>query len=588
MRAFRWLMILLLGLLGLHPAQAFDPEADVTLAFRKGAVVLQVPPGAHLKKAFMEVHLKPGSPGRIQVGKLPATDGKDELGDPVWHGTVAIPIKGEGLRGTVDLELTYQPCTEGEGGACYPPTDRTLKVPASAIPALGPTPTSPAPEPPTRVTPAPFAPPAASPAPPPQTSAAPAVPQAPSAPEPHAPGRSLPWALLVAFGFGLIASLTPCVYPMIPITMAIVGAKGGGKARGLALSLVLVLGMAVTYTILGVLAARTGAVFGAAAQQPGFLIPVSVIFGIFAFSLLGAFEIRLPDSLQSRLQTGPRKGWLGAFLMGLVLGPISAPCVGPFAGSVLLAIAQQGQVFLGGLQLFVFALGMGMLFVVVGTFSATLPRSGDWMLRLKALMGLVILAFAVWNLRNILPLWASQGLWALVLLYGASLLGAFQAAGGSGAGFLKALGLLALLLGLLLGLRSLESGLGLQLLPRGEGHTQASAAPDLWMAQDLEAALARARQENRMVLVDVYADWCAQCKELDEKTWPDPEVKEWIQAHAVPVRIDTDKVRKDLAGSLAIRSYPTVILLDGQGRELRRLQGYQGPRSMMGFLNVGK
>ena len=169
-------------------------------------------------------------------------------------------------------------------------------------------------------------------------------------------------ALLLVFLAGMGASLTPCVFPMIPITMAIIGAKGGGKAKGFALSATLVLGMAVTYTTLGVLAAKSGAAFGAFAQRPGFLIPVSLLFAVFALSLFGAFELALPAGLAARLQgDGSRKGFGGAFLMGLVLGPLSAPCVGPVIGAVLVAIAQQGDVWLGGLQLFVFALGMGCL-----------------------------------------------------------------------------------------------------------------------------------------------------------------------------------------------------------------------------------
>jgi thiol:disulfide interchange protein DsbD len=555
---------------------AFDPVKQVDLAFQKGTVVLTVPPGAHLKAAFMEV-VKKGGPGTLQAGPLPPTQAKDEIGDGIWHDTVRIPVRGEGLRGTVTLAVTYQPCTEGEGGVCFPPTTRTLEVKASEIPAGAPAAVS-------------LEKPAVSPveektgeakvvAPTPAASPTPALTPAP--PQEHS---GLIWSLLLVFLAGMGASLTPCVYPMIPITMAIVGAKGGGKARGFALSAVLVLGMAVTYTTLGVLAAKSGAAFGAFAQKPAFLVPVSLLFAVFALSLFGAFEIALPPGLAMKLQgDGSRKGFGGAFLMGLVLGPLSAPCVGPVIGAVLVGIAQQGVVWLGGLQLFVFALGMGVLFMAVGTFSAGLPKSGEWLTRFKQGMGLVVLGFAAWNVRLVVPGWLNFALWTGVMLAGAAVFGAFEAASGLVGQLRKGFALLLLALALLLGVRTVETFLGVDLLPKG-GAVAAKEEHAGWLEQDLEGALAKAKAEHKVVLVDIYADWCAQCKELDEKTWPDPALKAWIAQHAIPIRIDTDAKRKDLAAKLQIRSYPTVLLLDAEGRELRRILGFQKPETIKAWL----
>ncbi|MDR3684529.1 MAG: cytochrome c biogenesis protein CcdA [Geothrix sp.] len=557
---------------------SFDPLKDVGLRFERGAVVLTVPEGAHLKASFMEVAKKAG-PGTLKMGPLPPTTAKDELGDGVWHGSVRVPVSGTGLAGTVTLQVTYQPCTEGEGGVCYAPTTRPLEVKASDIPAAA-------------TTAVPAEKPAVSPVEKKEvvtkveavTSAAPSVSMAQTAPAP-APERSgLIWSLLLVFLAGMGASLTPCVYPMIPITMAIVGAKGGGKARGFALSAVLVLGMAVTYTTLGVLAAKSGAAFGAFAQKPAFLIPVSLLFAAFALSLFGAFEIALPPSLAAKLQgDGSRKGFGGAFLMGLVLGPLSAPCVGPVIGAVLVGIAQQGDVWLGGLQLFVFALGMGMLFLAVGTFSAGLPKSGEWLTRFKQGMGLVVLGFAAWNVRLIVPAWANFAMWTGVMLAGAAVFGVFEAAEGLLGQLRKALAILMLTFGVLLGLRAAEAFLQVELLPKG-GAATAKDEHTGWLEQDLEGALARAKAEHKLVLVDIYADWCAQCKELDEKTWPDASVQQWIAQNAVAIRIDTDAKRKDLAARLQIRSYPTVILLDAEGRELRRILGFQKPETMKAWL----
>ncbi len=562
---------------------SFDPVKSVSLGFQNGAVVLSAPPGAHLKAAFMTVEKK-GGPGTLKMGKLPPGDAKDEIGDDVWHGTVRIPVSGEGLSGAVALEVTYQPCTEGEGGVCYPPTTRTLSVKATDIPAekgAGKPAVSPAGQAKTESkAEAPVASGTAE-----LPMAAPAA--APPAPAPvPAPESGLLWSFLLMFLAGLGASLTPCVYPMIPITMAIIGAKGGGKAKGFVLSLALVLGMAVTYTALGVVAAKSGAAFGAFAQKPSFLIPVSVIFAVFALSLFGAFEIRLPAGLAAKLQgDGSRSGLGGAFVMGLVLGPLSAPCVGPIVGSVLVGIAQHGQVWLGASQLFVFSLGMGVLFLAVGTFSAGLPRSGDWLTRLKQGMGLVVLAFAACNVRLLVPDWANAAMWSGVLLVGAGVFGAFEAVEGLVPSLRRAVGLLFLVLGLLLGVKAVEAGLDVHLLPQGGTVVAPAPAAGPWLENDYEGALAKAKAEQKLVLVDTYAQWCAQCKELDEKTWPDPAVQAWIRQHAVAVRIDTDKVRPDLATKLKIQSYPTVLLLDAEGREVRRSLGFQKPKAMLVWLD---
>jgi len=552
----------------------FDPVKDVSLRFEKGAVVVTAPAGSHLKASFMEVTKKAG-PGTVKMGKLPPTTAKDEVGDGIWHGNVKVPVSGEGLSGTVTLQVTYQPCTEGEGGVCYPPTTRPLEVKASEIPVASP---------------------AAKPAVLPVDQAldgpkpeAPVVPAAVPTPQPDAPAApartGLLLSLAIVFLFGMGASLTPCVYPMIPITMAIVGAKGSGKARGFMLSLALVLGMAVTYTTLGVLAAKSGAAFGAFAQKPAFLIPVSLIFGAFALSLFGAFEITLPPSLAMKLQgDGSRKGLGGAFLMGMVLGPLSAPCVGPVIGTVLIGIAQRGEVFLGGLQLFVFSLGMGVLFMAVGTFSAGLPKSGEWLTRFKQVMGLLVLGFAAWNVRLIVPAWGNFAMWTLVMLAGAAVFGLFESAENLLGQLRKGLAILLLALGVLLSVRAVESFLQVELLPRGGASAAAKEEHAGWLEQDLEGALAQAKAAKKLVLVDIYADWCAQCKELDEKTWPDAGVKQWIAQNAVAVRIDTDAKRQDLAAKLQIRSYPTVILLDAEGRELRRLLGFEKPATMKAWL----
>jgi len=222
--------------------------------------------------------------------------------------------------------------------------------------------------------------------------------------------------------------------------------------------------------------------------------------------------------------------------------------------------------------------------MAVGAFSAVLPRSGEWLGGLKRIMGMVALGFAVWNVRTLVPEWLYQALWTVVLLVGAGVLGAFRSSGGIASSLSRGLGLLMLVLGLLLGVKSFESGTKLSLLPRFGPGREAETRRSPWMEQDYEAALAKAKAGGKLLVVDVYADWCAACKELDEKTWPDPDVSAWLARNAVAVRIDTHKVRRDLAASLQIRGYPTVLVIDESGKVLRRREGFQEPLQMLQFL----
>lgn len=214
-------------------------------------------------------------------------------------------------------------------------------------------------------------------------------------------------ALLLVFIAGVLASLTPCVYPLIPITVGIFGAKQAesrGKAFGL--SLVYVLGIAVTYSALGVAAASLGTVFGGAMQSPWVLGGIATLFAVLGLSSLGVFEIRLPGALQTKLSQTGGAGWFGAFLMGLVAGIIAAPCVGPIVAGILLYVAQQQDPFLGWILLMTFAFGMGQLFLALGTFSSLLnriPQSGGWMEGVKLVFGIIFIAMAVYYLQFLIP-----------------------------------------------------------------------------------------------------------------------------------------------------------------------------------------
>jgi thiol:disulfide interchange protein DsbD len=249
-------------------------------------------------------------------------------------------------------------------------------------------------------------------------------------------------------------------------------------------------------------------------------------------------------------------------------------------------IGMKGQALEGAIKMFVFAQGMGVLFVLGGVAVSALPKSGDWLIRFKQALGVIILAFAVWTIRLIVPEWANYSLWTAVLLLTSGIFGVFDAAEGLLGAIRKSFAMLALAIGLLLGVRAAELFLDVPLLPRG-GAANADAGHDshgLWIEHDYEEALRKAKAEGKLVLIDTFADWCVQCKELDEKTWPDPSVSAWIQSNAVAVRIDTEKIRPDLAKPLGVVAYPTTILADADGVEIRRLNGFHRPEKMLEWL----
>lgn len=517
------------GLLQGTEIKNFHPVKSITVEQDGSAIVLRPPEGVHFKKAFLEISsLDLSTDMYIGISNLPLTTLVDELGDPIYQGVLRIPIEGKNLGSQTKIKIVYQPCTEGPGGVCYPPTTQELIIDGMQVNQ--------------------------------ETITAISL-----------------WLLGVAFLAGLVASFTPCVYPMIPLTMAILGTKQQTRQRSFARASVLVLGMAVTYTVLGILAAMSGSVFGAMTQSPWFIVPASAVIAAFGFSLLGFFKITLPSEIQSALQNiSQRSPFWAPLLTGMVLGPLSAPCIGPVIGTILVDISQQGNIFAGGLRLFFFALGMGVPFIVAGTFGSLLPKSGAWLMVLERLLGFSVLGFALWNMKSLLPLWG-----LLAFCFGLAFtafrtmaLGKFRWA--------------ALAFVVYYGIRLIEVGANYPIIKGTLAYRLGidTTWKSNWIEQDYESALIKAQQTQKIVLVDIYAEWCAGCYELDEKTWPHPEVRQWIERYAIPVRINTDKERKDLAQPMQIQGYPTVIIYDDKGVERGRILGFQTPKDMLKFLNA--
>src|SRR5512139_695697 len=236
-------------------------------------------------------------------------------------------------------------------------------------------------------------------------------------------------AFAVAFVGGVATSLTPCVYPLIPITVSIFGARKAGSRRdAVALSALYVLGIAAMYSALGVGAALTGRAFGSVMQNPWVIGLVALVLAAMAASMFGAFELRLPSSWQARLSGVGGAGRAGAFAMGLVSGIVAAPCTGPVLAAALAFVAAQGSVAFGFGIMFVYALGMGLLFFLIGAFSISLPKSGPWMDTVKSVFGVALLAAAGVFLKDTIP--------SLQPLFSAARGAAFAAAGAAALGVL--------------------------------------------------------------------------------------------------------------------------------------------------------
>jgi thiol:disulfide interchange protein DsbD len=403
------------------------------------------------------------------------------------------------------------------------------------------------------------------------------------------------WMYLAAFLGGILTSLTPCVLPIVPLTITVIGARGASRARSFALSLVYVLGIAFTYSTLGVLAATTGALFGSLFQSTWFLIGAIALFVVLAFGLFGAYELQLPAGLRNRLMAKQGSGWGGIFLMGLVAGLVASPCVGPVLVGVLAFIAQTGNVLFGFTLLFTFALGMGVLFLVVGTFSAEIKRmpSGPWMTAIENGLGVLMLGVAFYYLWVLLEPFPFALLLGATVVVGGVFLGAFLRLDGEGAGswakVRKALGILLVASGLYLFVGALMTrgvflpplagtpGRGAaatgEVSPGGEEGIDSAAAGVVW-SDDLEAALLLASMERKPVIIDFTADWCVVCRELDHYTFSDPAVVAAFRDFIL-VRIDlTDsasEANQRYQREYVIFGLPNVTFLTPEGVRLADL-----------------
>lgn len=404
---------------------------------------------------------------------------------------------------------------------------------------------------------------------------------------------------------GLLVSLTPCVYPMIAITVSVFGARRAkGRGQAMLLSTAFVAGIIAMFVPLGVVAGLTGSLFGSLLSNRWVNVALAVIFAALASSMLGAFEMVLPDRVMQKLGGMGGLGYGGAFTLGLVCGVMAAPCTGPVLTGILLWIGKTQSAWLGAGAMTAFSVGLGIPFWLVGAFAVSLPKGGVWMTWIKSFFGIVMLVVALYFLKFALPVLTkvgAGGTTVLLVALGAVVLGFGLGAvhldwqAGTVAKVRKGLGVTLATLGAFTAIVHLEGG---PADAAAADAAQTAQGPLLQFLDSEEQATALAREQKRPLLIDFTADWCKACKRLSNETFADARVRSKA-GHFVALKIDVS-VREDLADEEQERleakfdevkkrhgvvGLPTVIVLDSTGKERLRLNDFVGPDEFLKMLD---
>ena len=404
--------------------------------------------------------------------------------------------------------------------------------------------------------------------------------------------------VLAFFVFGLLLSLTPCVFPMIPILSGIIVGQSGTVTgrRGFLLSLAYVLAMALTYSLLGVLAGTFQVNLQAASQNVWAISAFSLVFVILALSMFGYYELRMPAAIQTRLSSlsQPRRagGLYSSAAMGAVSAIIVGPCVAPPLAGALLYISQTGDALLGGAALFSMGLGFGAPLLVIGASAGSLlPRVGAWMEKVKQGFGIIMLGVAIWFLERVIPGAVAMLLWALLVILAALLMGALDRTERTGKAF-KAVGIAGLIYAstLIIGALSGSQDM-LRPLAHLAGKPAASSSLEfqrIKSAADLDRTLAAAAAAGKFVMLDFYADWCVTCIEMEHDTFTEPEVKRVLSD---VILVQADVTRNDSEDQRLLERFqlfgpPAILFFGTDARELQeyRLIGYVKPEQFLQHL----
>ena len=379
--------------------------------------------------------------------------------------------------------------------------------------------------------------------------------------QPEAPGVlygwAMIWTLLGIFAGGMALNLTPCVYPLIPITISYFGGRSD-RRQLIGHGLCYVGGLSTTNSVLGVVAALTGGLMGALLQNPLVLAFVAAILILLATSLFGLWELRLPGGLM-QAASKTHAGYLGSVFMGLTMGVVAAPCIGPFVLGLLTWVASMGSPWLGFVVFFTLSLGLGLPLFFLAVFSGhldRLPRSGEWMLWVRKLMGWVLVGMAVYFIRPVLPKAAEIILPAMAALAAGLHLGWIDRTKANFRAFewIKTVaGVTAMIITTLL---------------IWNGYTQGPGVA--WNVYS-DQLLVESKGANKPVMIDFSADWCTPCREFDAVTLHHPDVVRQTERHFTMIKVDVTRsgnlVHDRLLKQFAVKGVPTVVFIDAQGQE---------------------
>lgn len=609
----------------LPPEEAFPFQARLNLAENQLRITYTLP--AHYYLYRERFRFEPSEGLHLEAVNLPEGETiEDEFFGPmvIYRDTLHIDLalQAPPEQRTGQLILTSQGCAE-KAGVCYPPQTTTLDIDWVSGQVSGPpkkTATGFLAGLSERVS-APFlgsrqeAPAFSQP----QVAANPSASPEAAAPQPAGfeggdptgeitrllTGASTGWVLLSFFGFGLLLSLTPCTFPMIPILSGMIMGQGPGlsRGRGFGLSLAYVLGMATSYALAGLVAGLTGTFLAAALQNVWVLGGFALLFVGLALAMFGFFTLQLPSSLQTRLSEGSGrfigKGLVGLFLMGMLSALILGPCMAAPLAAALLYIAQTGDAALGASALFAMGLGMGVPLLAVGMAAQTLlPRIGPWMEGVKKAFGVLLLGLALWFITPLAPAWFLMLGWGLLAVFSGLYLHALEALPRPVTGvkrFWQGVGLvlfvwgLAILVGLAAGGRDPLQPLTPFQASAGQGMNTAFAAP-VFHAVDSPKALERALEEaaGRAVLLVFSADWCVSCRQMERTTFQNPRVLE-VFAGMHLLKADVTQNTEDhqaLLRQFGLFGPPGFAFFDAQGRYLPALRpvGYVDPPAFLRLL----
>ncbi|MBN1971982.1 MAG: thioredoxin fold domain-containing protein [Candidatus Delongbacteria bacterium] len=410
------------------------------------------------------------------------------------------------------------------------------------------------------------------------------------------------WSLMIfiiAFLGGILDSMTPCVYPIIPVVISYMGAKSSGKkSAGFTLSLFFVLGLAFTYSIVGLLAAFLGGIFGVGdlAANPYVRTGIAIVFTVLAASMFGMFDINLVSSEQKAkmMQSGKSKsGFFGAIILGAVSGIIAAPCVGPVLAALLIHVATVGDMLYGWLIFLTFAFGLGLLFLLIGTFSGAihaLPQAGAWMMNIKKFFGFVMLGAAIFFVSILLPEYLTFAMIAILAMVIAVYIGGFRTPEHDSGFFSligKVLGLVFAVVSVVFILKTMvffvELPFGGTVVTGNVSHTGEVHVPFRKTSDDLmvvEKAIDEIKGTEKLVMVDFWAEWCLNCKELDKVTWNVPSVVDYVKSHFIPVKLDITDKRSEFSKKYIEKfkdfgstNPPVILFINSKGEVVEKIQG---------------